>query len=90
MDAPFKVGFANPVGWLAYWLKGVLFVKYAGYESQAAYPDYGCSANVMPTVNFWNLKPSVPCRKSSRMIPSSMWRLGGSLMYLPALKTKPM
>jgi hypothetical protein len=60
MDSPFKVGFANPVGWLAYWLKGVLFVKYAGYESQAAYPDYGCSSECYTNSQFLELETLGP------------------------------
>src|SRR5512146_1289471 len=37
MRAPFKLGFPNPRGWLAYWLDGILFVKHASYDAQARY-----------------------------------------------------
>jgi hypothetical protein len=29
---------------MAYWLDGILFVKFARYEPQVAYPDFGCSS----------------------------------------------
>ena len=60
MGSPFKVGFANPVGWLAYWLEGVLFVKYVGYELQASYPDYGCSSECYTNSQFLELETLGP------------------------------
>ncbi|RME35035.1 MAG: hypothetical protein D6793_07825 [Thermoflexia bacterium] len=39
-----KVGFPNPVGWLAYAWEGVLFVKYASYNPEATYYDRGSSS----------------------------------------------
>jgi hypothetical protein len=56
MRSPFKVGFANPVGWLAYWLENILFVKYANYESQASYPDYGSSSECYCNTQFMELE----------------------------------
>lgn len=44
MTAPFKIGFPNPRGWLAYWWRGTLFVKRAVYEAGAPYPDLGSSS----------------------------------------------
>jgi hypothetical protein len=44
MDTPFKVGFPNPRGWLAYWLNETLFVKSAKYEAQSSYFDFGSSS----------------------------------------------
>jgi len=44
MSAPFKIGFPNPRGWLAYWWNGLLFVKRASYDAQAVYPDRGSSS----------------------------------------------
>lgn len=43
MESPFKVGFSNPRGWLAYWLNGTLFVKQAEYDALAEYYDFGSS-----------------------------------------------
>ena len=44
MDSPFKVGFPNLRGWLAYWTNGVLFVKRAKYEAHLEYYDFGSSS----------------------------------------------
>lgn len=38
-----KIGWANPAGWLAYWLDGTVFVKHTDYHSQSEYYDYGSS-----------------------------------------------
>jgi hypothetical protein len=60
MDSLFKVGFANPDGWLAYWLNGILFVKYADYESEASYPDYGSSSECYVNSQFLELETLGP------------------------------
>jgi hypothetical protein len=44
MQNPFKIGFPNPRGWLAYWLNGTLFVKHADYDAHASYYDFGSSS----------------------------------------------
>jgi len=63
MASPFKVGFANPVGWLAYWLKDILFVKYAEYDSQASYPDYGSSSECYINSQFLELETLGPLQE---------------------------
>ncbi len=42
--SPFKLGYYNPHGWMAYWLNGILFRKTFDISSGAAYPDGGCNA----------------------------------------------
>jgi hypothetical protein len=42
--SPFKIGYFNPNGWMAYWLDGVLYRKTYSVFSGAAYPDGGCNA----------------------------------------------
>lgn len=44
MQSPFKIGFRNPSGWLAYWHSGTLFVKRAGFDPKAEYYDFGSSS----------------------------------------------
>ncbi len=44
MSSPFKIGFPNPRGWLAYWWNGFLFVKRASYDARATYVDEGSSS----------------------------------------------
>jgi len=60
MDAPFKVGFPNPRGWLAYWLNGILFVKRANYESQSSYFDFGSSSECYCNDQFVELETLAP------------------------------
>lgn len=60
MDTPFKVGFPNPRGWLAYWLNGTLFVKRAKYEAQSAYFDFGSSSECYCNHQFVELETLAP------------------------------
>lgn len=60
MDAPFKVGFPNSRGWLAYWLNGTLFVKHAEYEPQADYYDFGSSSECYCNNRFLELETLAP------------------------------
>lgn len=63
MESPFKVGFANPLGWLAYWLEEILFVKSAGYTPQAVYPDFGCSSECYCNAQFIELETLGPLQE---------------------------
>ena len=60
LSGPFKVGFSNPRGWLAYWLNGVLFVKRAHYEDGASYYDYGSSSECYCNSQFLELETLGP------------------------------
>lgn len=60
MDTPFKVGFPNSRGWLAYWLNGTLFVKHAEYEPQADYYDFGSSSECYCNNRFLELETLAP------------------------------
>jgi hypothetical protein len=60
MNGPFKVGFSNPRGWLAYWINGVLFVKHAQYQTQATYYDYGSSSECYCNDKFLELETLAP------------------------------
>ena len=60
MHAPFKLGFPNPRGWLAYWLDGVLFVKRASFQPQGSYPDFGCSSECYCNPRFLELETLGP------------------------------
>jgi hypothetical protein len=42
--SPFKIGYYNTHGWMAYWLNGILFRKTFDISSGAAYPDGGCNS----------------------------------------------
>jgi len=56
METPFKFGFANPRGWLAYWLKGILFVKHATYDEKAQYYDFNSSSECYCNDRFLELE----------------------------------
>ena len=60
MTRPFKLGFPNPRGWLAYWLDGILFVKHAAYDPQAAYYDSGSSSEFYCNNRFLELETLAP------------------------------
>lgn len=60
MDSPFKVGFPNPRGWLAYWWNGMLFVKRADYDAQAEYFDFGSSSECYCDQRFIELETLAP------------------------------
>ena len=63
MPSPFKVGFSNPRGWLAYWLDGTLFVKRAAFDAQATYYDFGSSSECYCNDRFLELETLAPISK---------------------------
>lgn len=63
MEGPFKVGFPNPRGWLAYWLDGTLFVKRAAFDPGAKYYDYGSSSECYCNNRFLELETLAPVRR---------------------------
>ena len=60
IQPPFKVGFPNPRGWLAYWLGGTVFVKRAAYEPQSSYYDHGSSSECYCNSHFLELETLAP------------------------------
>ena len=43
---PFKIGYYNPHGWMAYWLDGILFRKTFEARPGLKYPDNNCNAEM--------------------------------------------
>jgi hypothetical protein len=60
MERPFKVGFPNLSGWLAYWWKGLLFVKRAAYQAESEYFDFGSSSQCYCNDQFLELETLSP------------------------------
>lgn len=60
LEGPFKLGFPNPHGWLAYWLDGILFVKRAPFDAQATYCDFGSSSEFYCNEQFLELETLSP------------------------------
>jgi len=57
---PFKIGYFNPHGWLAYWLDGVLFRKTFGAQAGLAYPDNNSNAEMYCNDQFVELESLAP------------------------------
>lgn len=57
---PFKVGFANPAGWLAYEKDGVRFTKRTRYDPDATYPDLDTSSQCYVNGSFLELETLGP------------------------------
>jgi hypothetical protein len=57
---PFKIGYFNPHGWLAYWLDGVLFRKTFGAQAGLSYPDNNSNAEMYCNDKFVELESVAP------------------------------
>ena len=57
---PVKVGYPNPLGWLAYWRAGVLFTKWFRHQPGQNYPDRGCNAESFCNHRFIELESLGP------------------------------
>lgn len=78
LTEPFKVGFSNPRGWLAYWLDGILFVKRAEYDAQSSYYDFGSSSECYCNDKFLELEtlsPIVTIEPGAEAIHVERWEL---------------
>jgi hypothetical protein len=53
---PFKIGYFNPHGWMAYWLDGVLFRKTFEAQTTSTYPDHNCNAEMYCNDQFVELE----------------------------------
>ena len=53
---PFKIGYFNPHGWLAYWLDGILFRKTFDVDKNSTYPDNNCNAEMYCNDHFVELE----------------------------------
>lgn len=60
VDSPFKIGFPNSRGWMAYWQDDFLFVKHASFDAQANYYDLGSSSECYCNDQFLELETLGP------------------------------
>ncbi|HNB41156.1 MAG TPA: hypothetical protein PLG52_06630 [Anaerolineales bacterium] len=60
---PFKMGYFNPHGWLAYYIDGVLFKKTFNASTLAPYPDNNCNAELFCNDEFVELESLGPLTK---------------------------
>lgn len=60
LTQPCKIGYYNPHEWIAYWRKGVLFVKRARLVPGGRYPDGGCNSECYCNDKFVELESLSP------------------------------
>jgi hypothetical protein len=86
---PFKIGYFNPHGWMAYWLDGVLFRKMFEARTESAYPDNNCNAEMYCNDQFVELESLGPLnvvKPGKSIVHTETWELFDSLdqPFLPA------
>lgn len=62
---PFKIGYFNPHGWLAYWLEGVLFRKSSEVYTDYSHPDNNCNSEIYCNDRFVELESLGPLKRLS-------------------------
>jgi len=83
---PFKIGYFNPPGWMAYYIDGVLFRKTFDADTRAAYPDNNCNAEMYCNDQFVELESLGPLE---RLDPGAFvqheekWDVTDGLDFLP-------
>lgn len=80
---PFKIGTLNPLGWVAYWLDGILFRKTFEVNSDLPHPDYDCNAEIYCDSHFIELESLAPL---SRLAPGSSVSFGETWELYDTLK----
>jgi hypothetical protein len=60
---PFKAGYFNPHGWLAYWMDGILFRKSFGARTDVLHPDNNSNAEVYCNAEFVELESLAPLER---------------------------
>lgn len=83
---PFKIGYFNPHGWLAYYVDGVLFKKSFEAQTNAAYPDNNSNAELYCDHRFVELESLSPLSKlepGASVRHQETWEVFNSLESLP-------
>jgi len=78
VKSPFKIGFPNPRGWLAYWLDDCLFVKHAPFDPEANYYDMGSSSECYCNDQFLELEtisPKTIIKPGEFLTHTEIWEL---------------
>jgi hypothetical protein len=84
---PFKIGYFNTGGWIAYWLDGILFRKTFEAQSNLPYPDNNCNAEMYCNHQFVELESLGPL---TRLEPGASathvekWEILKEIDFLPA------
>ena len=83
---PFKIGYFNPHGWLAYWLDGTLFRKTFAARADSIYPDNNCNAEIYCNHLFVELESLAPLQvlqPGSSVSHVETWNIFDGLGSLP-------
>ena len=83
---PFKMGYFNPHGWLAYWADGVLFKKSFGAQAGATYPDNNSNAELYCNdefVELESLSPLIKLNPGESVDHMEQWDISYNLNTLP-------
>ena len=59
---PFKMGYFNVIGWIAYWVDGVLFRKTFDVHAGLSHPDNNCNAEIYCGNQFVELESVAPLK----------------------------
>ncbi|MEK6221566.1 MAG: hypothetical protein N2D54_04910 [Chloroflexota bacterium] len=57
---PFKIGYFNPHGWIAYLLDDILFYKTFDVQTDHIYPDNNCNVEIYGNDQFVELESLAP------------------------------
>jgi len=83
---PFKLGYFNSNGWMAYWLDGILFRKTFDVYMGHSHPDNNCNAEIYCNDQFVELESLAPLGKlnpGDMMIHKEVWELLDGSNSLP-------
>lgn len=75
---PFKIGYFNPHGWLAYFYDDTLFVKRFGVRRNEEYPDFGSNAELYTNHRFTeveSLGPLVDLPAKKEIVHTETWEV---------------
>ena len=89
---PFKIGYFNPSGWLAYWLDGILFRKKFEAQRNTSYPDNNCNTEMYCNDRFVELESLGPLTRldpGASITHVEIWEILKEIDFLPeALKIR--
>ena len=83
---PFKLGYFNPYGWMAYWVDGILFRKMFDTDTRASYPDNNCNTEMYCNDKFVELESLGPLGRLGHgggVVHTETWELFDELDSLP-------
>ena len=83
---PFKFGYFNPNGWMAYWLDGVLFRKTFEVQTEIPHPDGNCNSELYCNDQFVELETLAPLTTlppQASVELTEIWELSTSTDFLP-------